>query len=507
MGKPHGQVAGKMMLATAPTIGVSGTGGWGCQWSAYVARSILTHDYQALALVVVSLGDLVAVFCAGLAADRISPVDASTMTLSHWALTVCLVAVVACAAGAICGGYPLLDRRGIVTACRNAGLGCVAVFAALIAFESVPGVRVPLSGPLLVIWLSGSMAGVVAMRLGFATAVRLGLNTGLYRKPVALIGATPVALQLARRFDPGLRRPIKLLGVFDDRGASREDHVPRVDGTISELISLVQAGAVAHILLTLPASASQRIDEIVDRLRSLAVDVTLVRDDAKFATSMSVDAPRAGAPAQMLLERPLKGSASFLKALQDKVVSAAMLVLFAPLMAVIALAIRLESEGPIIFRQERYGLNNRTMMVFKFRTMHHAATDHRGARQVSVGDTRVTRVGRFLRRSSLDELPQLFNVLRGDMSIVGPRPHPLGMLTEGRLCEEIVPAYACRHRVRPGLTGWAQIHGFRGPVLTVKSLEERIKYDNYYIENISLLMDLKILLLTPVHILFSSEAM
>ena len=204
-----------------------------------------------------------------------------------------------------------------------------------------------------------------------------------------------------------------------------------------------------------------------------------------------------------LLRRPLRGWSGFLKGAEDRVIALLLMPLALPLMALIALAIRLDSKGPVLFRQSRHGQGNAEFRIFKFRTMEwRGEALATGARQTQRGDARVTRVGRLLRAASLDELPQLFNVLRGEMSIVGPRPHPVMMRTENRLGHEIAPDYAHRHRVRPGLTGLAQINGSRGAMETAGQLRHRVEHDLRYIDNWSLSLDLGILALTPIRLLW-----
>jgi polysaccharide biosynthesis protein PslA len=177
-----------------------------------------------------------------------------------------------------------------------------------------------------------------------------------------------------------------------------------------------------------------------------------------------------------------------------------------PLMAAIAIAIRLDSPGPVLFHQRRHGQNNTEFNILKFRTMYWRGSNGNGPlEQTRRVDGRVTRVGHFLRRSSLDELPQLFNVLRGEMSLVGPRPHPVSMRTENRLGSEIIPNYPLRHRVKPGMTGWAQINGYRGATSTAEQIRRRVEYDMFYIENWSVLFDLKILALTPIKLIIDND--
>jgi exopolysaccharide biosynthesis polyprenyl glycosylphosphotransferase len=192
------------------------------------------------------------------------------------------------------------------------------------------------------------------------------------------------------------------------------------------------------------------------------------------------------------------------KGLIDRFLALNFLIVMAPVLALISAAIAIESKGPVIFRQQRFGIGNVPFSIWKFRTMAVARCDPSGATQTSDNDPRVTRVGRFLRRTSLDELPQLFNVLRGEMSLIGPRAHPCGMTVEGQPCEALSSRYHLRHAVRPGITGWAQVNGSRGAVKSAEMLEERVSLDLYYIANWSLLLDMKILLKT-VEVVFSGR--
>ena len=223
----------------------------------------------------------------------------------------------------------------------------------------------------------------------------------------------------------------------------------------------------------------------------------------RFRTEQGSIACRTGSPVTKAypIERatPLKLKAAF-----DQVVAAVAIILLLPLLMAIAAAIRLDSPGPVIFRQRRHGLGHSEFVVFKFRTMTWAPQLNAGdgRTQTRRCDSRITRIGNFLRNTSLDELPQLFNVLNGSMSLVGPRPHPVAMRTQGRLCEDVVSDYARRHRVRPGITGWAQVNGHRGATETVEQLQRRVEHDLYYVEHRCFLFDLKILLLTPIRIVF-----
>jgi len=181
-------------------------------------------------------------------------------------------------------------------------------------------------------------------------------------------------------------------------------------------------------------------------------------------------------------------------------------MLAAPLMLAIAAIIKVDSPGPVFFKQKRYGFNNRLITVWKFRTMHWDRTDGDAEIQTTKNDPRVTRVGKFLRRTSLDEIPQLINVLLGDMSLVGPRPHAIATKAAGKLFEEVVEEYTARHRVKPGITGWAQVNGWRGETDTGEQIQQRVRHDLYYIDNWSIPFDLKILLLTAFVVLLRKNA-
>ena len=194
-----------------------------------------------------------------------------------------------------------------------------------------------------------------------------------------------------------------------------------------------------------------------------------------------------------VMDPPLSGLAGLVKRVEDIAIASIALIPCLVIMSGIALAIRLDSPGPVLFRQRRTGFNNRDFQMLKFRTMHHHLADHDARLQVTRGDPRVTRIGGWLRRSSLDELPQIFNVLRGDMSIVGPRPHAPGTKAGGRVFDQVVTHYAARHRVRPGVTGLAQVRGLRGPTETEAKLVSRVDSDLEYIENWSVWLDLMVL--------------
>jgi exopolysaccharide biosynthesis polyprenyl glycosylphosphotransferase len=204
-----------------------------------------------------------------------------------------------------------------------------------------------------------------------------------------------------------------------------------------------------------------------------------------------------------VVQRPISGWGTILKAVEDYVLGTLLVVALSPLLLAIAVAIKLDSPGPVFFTQPRLGFNNRTFRIFKFRSMYHRKVPERRVQQASRGDPRVTRVGRFIRRTSLDELPQLFNVLNGTMSLVGPRPHAI---SHNEDYGARIRGYFARHKVKPGITGWAQINNLRGETETLCKMEARVRHDIYYAENWSLLFDLRILIVTVFVVLFQKSA-
>jgi Undecaprenyl-phosphate glucose phosphotransferase len=313
---------------------------------------------------------------------------------------------------------------------------------------------------------------------------------------VVIVGATDNASKLIRT---ALQtRDIAVLGVFDDRldRAPKTVHGVPVLGDTQRLLEHRILPYVDRIVITVTAASQPRVRQLIDRLRLLPNAVTLFWDvDGEDTRSATLER-LARLPLAKISGADDADRRVLLKRIQDLVLGAAALAVAAPVMAAIAIAVRLDSPGPILFRQRRYGFNNEPITVWKFRSMRHEEADPHAAQQVCACDDRVTRVGRFIRRTSLDELPQLINVLRGEMSLVGPRPHAIGMKTGSEESSRLVAEYAWRHRMKPGITGWAQINGSRGPVDTPRAVRERVALDIDYIERQSFWFDLYILAMT-----------
>jgi Undecaprenyl-phosphate glucose phosphotransferase len=357
-----------------------------------------------------------------------------------------------------------------------------------------------------VLWLVSWAALVVTSRLVAGRFVRARAAAGQFGETIAVVGATAWADELCTLLRKQQGPSLRIVGVFDDR---RERVAARFASSVRPLNELLELGRrvnIDRIVLALPLQAEARILELANRLMALAVDIVACPDLSDFSLLRRPVLSHAGLPSIHIIDRPIPDGQFLIKVVADKIVALTLLILLSPLLAILAVAIKLTSPGPVLFRQPRLGYNNREFQMLKFRSMRSDSTDPTGGRQAQRNDKRVTPLGKFLRRSSLDELPQLFNVLLGDMSLVGPRPLPIGMRTQDLYNHEIVERYAHRHRVRPGITGWAQVRGCRGATQFPDELRHRVELDLYYIEHWSLSFDLKILFLTGLHLVHSENA-
>jgi len=325
-----------------------------------------------------------------------------------------------------------------------------------------------------------------------------GVRGGSLARNVAIIGAGEEGQRLIERFQAGQDKTVIIRGVFDDRMSRVPSAIcgAVLRGTTADLLDFARHTPVDEIVIALPLAAECRLRSLCDRMKALAVDVRLSLEPLAETYRARGIGYVGDVPVLEMVNRPLKNWCGFAKILEDKLLSIFLLIFLSPLMILIAILVRLESSGPVFFIQERFGFNNQVIRVLKFRTMYADRADPSGAQRTIRDDPRVTRVGKVLRLLSLDELPQLINVVRGEMSLVGPRPHAIAMKTGDRLYCEAVEQYMHRHRVKPGLTGWAQVNGLRGEVDSLEKAHARVAHDLYYIEHWSPALDLKILLKT-----------
>lgn len=348
-------------------------------------------------------------------------------------------------------------------------------------------------------WTVAAFVGLYGLHAVWWLLVRRWRASGRLTPNVVVVGATPAAERLIAH---ALRsRELNVLGVFDDRLARAPSAMRGVPvlGDTQALLEHRIMPYVDRVIVAVPAGARHRVREVIEALRPLPNEIALLlEDDAPAGDDLAAKrASRArDIPLAHIAGPPRQAGRAIAKRSLDLVVGLLALVLALPLMVLLALAIRLDSPGPIFFRQRRQGFNNEEIVVWKFRSMRQEAADANAARQVQADDDRVTRVGRIIRATSLDELPQLLNVLKGEMSLVGPRPHAIGMMTGDVESARLVAEYAHRHRMKPGMTGWAAIHGSRGPVDTPEDVRRRVELDVEYIERQSLWLDLYIMAMT-----------
>ena len=330
---------------------------------------------------------------------------------------------------------------------------------------------------------------------------------GQIEQRIAFYGADPDSVSLTRQLLQSLNFPhLRFVGIADDRKrATGVQDLPML-GDLNALCSLARDGEVDQVLISGAHFTPKRLEQIVEGLSEVCVDVSLIPSQAiELAPNYRVNL-LGTVPVLTLWQRPFRDMNHFVKRAEDLALSSLALVLLSPLFLIAALLIRLTSAGPVLFVQPRVGFNNETIRVFKFRTMYTDQSDV-GARQTTTrNDPRVTPVGRVLRRLSIDELPQLLNVLQGSMSLVGPRPHGTEMMVGDRFYHEAVRGYAGRHRVKPGITGYAQVKGLRGEVRTIERAKRRVELDKYYVDNWSFWLDMYILCATVRAVLFDRDA-
>jgi len=360
------------------------------------------------------------------------------------------------------------------------------------------------------IFSAACLALLVFSRLLFRRLVRISMRHGIIGQRVAIYGADrEVTSRLLELLDIERLPHINVIGFADDRRSRVETGMigrfPYLGG-FDEMLGLARGGMLDQVIVALPLVRQERLNQIIEELSAGAIDICIMpreflvlRDRYKVNYIGSL-------PVLSVWQQPMRDLDGILKEIQDRMLALIGLIVLSPLLLLTALAIRLESKGPVLFRQKRLGFNNLEIEVLKFRSMYVDMQDESGGERTRKGDRRITRVGRIIRRTSIDELPQIWNVLRGEMSLVGPRPHALAMRVGDAYYHDAVRGYAARHRVKPGITGLAQVRGLRGEIDTIERAKQRVEYDIYYIENWSPLLDLRIILETVVRVIWDRNA-
>jgi Undecaprenyl-phosphate glucose phosphotransferase len=359
------------------------------------------------------------------------------------------------------------------------------------------------------VWLMAAIALLTAVRVVLARLLARLTAAGRLVRRTVIVGGGSDAEHLIGTLEAGNLRELTVLGVFDDRADERSAEsvagYPKL-GSIDQLPAFSRSAGVDLVIVAVPMVAEQRLMQILRKIFALPVDIRISALNSKLRLSASAYSYVGPVPTLALMDRPLTDWDRVIKNIEDRVLGTLLFALALPVMAAVALAIRLDSKGPVLFRQRRYGFDNELIEVLKFRSMRTDMADASASKLVTRDDPRVTPVGRFIRRTSLDELPQLLNVIKGEMSLVGPRPHATEAKADVDLYHIVVAEYFARHRMKPGVTGWAQIKGWRGETDTHEKIQRRVEADLYYIDNWSLLFDLYIIAATPFALLGNENA-
>ncbi len=440
------------------------------------------------------VGDVLLVLLSGLGAFvfRFGTFEIDTFTIYSLALG----ALVSLNAFQLAGLYQFQHLTQLAEQARRLLLAWPLVLGLLLLLGFAAGLLDTVSRGWVALWL---LTGFVAL-FGLRCLMRMQLlrwaKAGRLTRNVAVIGAG----EHGRRFIEHLRRQqrhVNIIGLFDDRRDRIPDYIAGypVLGTIDDLLIFARQHRIDQVVVALPWGAEERLLGWLKKLKSLPADIRLCPDVIGFHLPHRGVSHIGGVPLLNVFEKPITGWDGIAKTIEDRLLASLILLLVSPLMLSIAIGVKLSSPGPVFFRQKRYGFNNEIIEVFKFRSMYvdQGQAGLGAVEQARRTDPRITPFGAILRRTSLDELPQFFNVLRGEMSIVGPRPHAVA---HNEQYAQLIDEYLARHRVKPGITGWAQVNGLRGETETLEKMERRVQFDLHYIENWSLALDLRIILMT-----------
>ena len=431
------------------------------------------------------------------------------VSAATYAAAICFVPAATIAIAQATGAYRLQAMRAFVRVAIRMAAALTTTFlvlAALLVFTK-------LADQTSRLWLATYYAGGLILLLGgravLSRYVQAQTRAVRFDRRTAIVGGgdagETLIAALSAQPDSGLR----IVGVFDDRTDDRARDtvagVPKL-GNVDDLVTYARSHPLDLIVFTIPISAEGRILQMLAKLWVLPIDIRLSAHAAKLRLRPRSYSYLGSVPVLDVFDKPIADWDVVMKAAFDRCVALLALVALSPLMLGVALAVKFTSRGPVLFKQKRHGFNNELIEIYKFRSLYVDQCDPTASKIVTKNDSRVTPVGRFIRKSSMDELPQLFNVLKGDLSLVGPRPHAVESRQADTLYEQVVDGYFARHRVKPGITGWAQVNGWRGGTDTPEKLQRRVEHDLHYIENWSVLLDLRILLRTPFALLKTENA-
>lgn len=394
---------------------------------------------------------------------------------------------------------------GLVRQVCLAWLAIVCILT-LLAYFTKTGIN--FSRRVILTWIFFTPFFLIILRLIVYQVLHWARARGRNSRTIVIAGAGELGQRLARNAITTRSLGLNLLGFFDDALVGQlislkpGTHGFSVLGTLDEMIDFIQAHKVDMVYLALPMRAEDRLGEIIDKLQDTTASVYFAPDIFMFSLLNANLTDLRGIPLISLWETPFFGVYGWLKRVEDLILGCLILILVSPLLLIIALGVKLTSPGSVLFKQKRYGLDGKEIQVYKFRTMT-VCEDGAVVTQACPNDQRVTPFGKFLRRTSLDELPQFFNVIKGNMSIVGPRPHAVA---HNEYYRSRIPGYMLRHKIRPGITGLAQINGCRGQTEALEDMGKRIEYDLEYFKLWSVWVDLKIIFKTMFLIVTDNQA-
>ena len=407
-------------------------------------------------------------------------------------------------------GLGLYEPKSTAHILRNLLLSMASIiitgFASAMLMKTV---GLQLASPWYFEWFSFSSIYILITRLGLLPFIAGTEKTGGFKQRIAIVGGGKAAEDAINTLERSHNLDVEIVGLFDDRYDSRSPaSISRHQklGKIDDLADYARVNSIDLIIVAIPISAELRLLQILKRIWELPIDIRVSGQSAQLKLSPRAYTFLGDLPLLSVFDRPLSPWNDFLKSNVDRLIAVCAIIVLAPVMAVVACAVRWESKGPVLFKQKRFGFNNELIEVYKFRSMYVDKSDASASKLVTRADPRVTKVGRIIRKTSLDELPQLFNVLTGQLALVGPRPHATQAKAAGGLYDEVVDGYFARHKVKPGITGWAQINGWRGETDTLEKIEQRVKHDLDYIDRWSMALDLYILAKTPFALLKNENA-
>ncbi len=463
---------------------------------------------QPMLVAGVAMLDTVIVVLSALCAAALTPETAQGMAWSPLLLGIAMSGVVLFALQRL-WAYTIAALGHTVRQCARVAGGLLAAFGGLIGLVYLGGLEATVPRQFLATWFLMTFATLAVSRIAIAWQTTRWMLAGRLTRRAVIVGGGRPAEELIKQLRRSKTAGIRVCGAFDDRAKDRSENPAdryRVLGTFEEMTDFCRAEDIDLLIVTLPATAEERILHLMKKLWVLPIDVRISAHQSKLRLRPRAYSYIGDVPFLAVFDKPLSDWGWAVKEIEDRVIATLALVLLSPVMLAVACAVKCTSKGPVFFKQKRHGFNNQLVEVYKFRSMFTDMCDAKAVKLVTRDDPRVTPVGRFIRKTSLDELPQLFNVLKGELSLVGPRPHATACKAGERLYNDVVDGYYARHRMKPGITGLAQINGWRGETDTEEKLQRRVEFDIQYIDSWSIWMDLYILAMTPVSLLNTRNA-